>query len=282
MKIHTLLEMGIANDIANRPIDDRVQTYLIGIIDAIKKAQPFFQKSGKSDAVLWRGVEQDEAGHSVYVQHPRQDRRPRDSATAIHEALNMALQRNFGFPYRSGGLFTTGDRGVAVEYGSAYIVLPHGDFDFCWGREADDATLWFSPRQYFKYTSEHGSEALRERFAEIYSGELGSYDSELSTVLTNVIKTVPEAKELFDSWFTDLYAKAGYSESGFEYALETGHEIMLKCSEYSLITDEVITPSEIKFLADHIGKPELVEEIGAEFTPIGSLVHILARHLFGG
>lgn len=79
----------------------------------------------------------------IYRMDVRQDRRPLNSDSRIHATVDKFLNREFGFPGRSQGLFVTGSRTSASAYGLTYIILPRGEFRYVWSPQVRD--LLFSP-----------------------------------------------------------------------------------------------------------------------------------------
>lgn len=109
--------------------------------------QPFLQKIGNNptDTILWRGSpDLDETKLVTKVRNPK-NRHPRDTDPHVSEVADEWFKDKFGIAYRSNALFVTGKYRSAEEYGSVYIVLPIGEFRFCWSPEVEDFTYGLVP-----------------------------------------------------------------------------------------------------------------------------------------
>lgn len=71
----------------------------------------------------------------------RDDRKPKDTPTEIHNQMNDLMEQHYGRKFRN-GLFTSGDLNQALGYGTTvYRVFPIGEFEFCWSDTYVDAAI---------------------------------------------------------------------------------------------------------------------------------------------
>lgn len=79
--------------------------------------------SFKKENYLLRGVYGYSAG-TMLVQEPRSDRKPKDLSDSEHYALNTYFDDEFGFKYRSNGVFCTQNSTQARAYGDLSMIFP--------------------------------------------------------------------------------------------------------------------------------------------------------------
>lgn len=80
-----------------------------------------------ANKVLLRGIR---ASFDIAEKTARlEDRRPKNTPERVHNAVNNWFEQRFGHPWRN-GIFTTGKRSVASNYGNVYVCLPIGQFEF--------------------------------------------------------------------------------------------------------------------------------------------------------
>lgn len=68
----------------------------------------------------------------------RSNRTPKDMHPEIHNDLDKAFQKRFGFPARSSTSFVTGDYDAADAYGRVYMVFPIGRYKYIWHPRIND------------------------------------------------------------------------------------------------------------------------------------------------
>lgn len=114
---------------------------LFKMVSAIhKNCQPFITKAllpqlPKIVTFLFRGSSYDGEFKERDV---RTDREPSDIHPIIHNDINSRIQKKFGWPARSAGLFTTGDVTSAYDYGEPYVIMPIGNFKYLWSPVIED------------------------------------------------------------------------------------------------------------------------------------------------
>jgi len=129
----------------------RLQSYLNETIDPsitkdiwtklTKDCMPFLKELKKSnsprDKFLYRGFH---GGMYSEIQRKkvRADREPSDTPQAIHDRLNKAFKKKFGWNVRSEGAFATSDSQRAGGYGTPFIFFPIGKYKYIWSEEVVD------------------------------------------------------------------------------------------------------------------------------------------------
>lgn len=95
-------------------------------------------KTAKVPYVLYRGYNKT-FGVATKL-FPREDRLPKDMSIVIHSILDELFYKKFGWKPRSKGVFATGSRSFAQNYGKPYLFFPSNNFKFIWSNEIQD--LW--------------------------------------------------------------------------------------------------------------------------------------------
>ena len=81
----------------------------------------------------------------------RKNRKPVDMSQQMHMLLDYTLLHQQGGKFRSEGIFSCVSPITAGSYGDeVYIVLPRGEFRYCWSPEVEDAYAFFD---YHKHDS---------------------------------------------------------------------------------------------------------------------------------
>jgi hypothetical protein len=128
----------------------------------------------------------------------RKDRVPLDISKSATEILNSLFERDFGIKYRTQAAFVKGDKSSTIEYGSPHVILPIGEFKYCWSPNIEDLYVYAAYK----------------------------FDLEKIGQLQN-----PEEK------IKEVYEKGEYKSNGLLMALTNykKHEIMVACDEYYAI-----------------------------------------------
>lgn len=73
---------------------------------------------------------------------PFDKRIPRDTKSQISKLLDEGLQKKFGIPLRSKGIFASKDMSIAKDYGrfrnEAFLFFPKNGFRYFWNPQIDD------------------------------------------------------------------------------------------------------------------------------------------------
>ena len=165
--------------------------------------QPYLQQNRHplTDSPLWRGMypgNYSDAEGSYQKRNVRlTDRKPRDTPMEVHKILNQVFIDKYNAPYRN-ALFTTGRKMDIHDYGNGYIIFPIGKFEFIWSPFISD--LW-------RYVSDK-------------------------------FKLGPQPIPPRDEQIKDVYEyinKIQYKQNDLEQAINSGNEIMMRCSSYYAI-----------------------------------------------
>lgn len=206
------------------------------LIAAVQGALPFLKARGDGDSWLYRGMDSGLVPTDGFVRmmNPRGDRKPKDSPYLIHETLDKHLVADFGIPYRTVGTFCTGDSYTAAEYGKEALILPQGDFEFCWGMQVKDAYARFDLAHAYNYIATHAKDLNKEptglKYPAIGNGGL--------VVFLDYLEANQWAMTLFYRWFDWYYKNSQYSNKNLPEAIHSGNEIMIKCDTYAVIPDK--------------------------------------------
>lgn len=219
------------------------------LVHAIVQSANFFKQRGEDDNWLFRGMDQSLVPNESFVRilQSRKDRRPKDSTYQVHDALNLRLERDFGIPYRTEGTFCTGDPHTATEYGKSAIILPIGQFDFCWGMQVKDAYAKFDLGQAFNFIAIHAKDKNQDPHGLKYPGVSGGI-----TAFLDFIESNEWAMQLFNQWFDLTYTQGRYSDKNLPDAIESGNEIMIHCEEFAVIPNKELIRSYYIDAAEHL------------------------------
>ena len=136
---YTLLEQLLENELTVSDIVDMIQ----------RDCKPFLKAS--NGLQLFRGIKASDkddmirqlANSKFLIAAVRNNRQPKDSSSALHDALNVYFRERVGIPVRSACIFTTGNSGTAGLYGSMYLIFPIGEFHYAWSEDVIDAYYEF-------------------------------------------------------------------------------------------------------------------------------------------
>ena len=96
---------------------------------------------------------------------PFDKRLSRDTKSNISKLLDEGLEKKFGIPLRSKGVFASKDMSIAKDYGrfrnEAFLFFPKNGFRYFWNPEIDDLftelrdnTTWYEKEPFFWNSSE--------------------------------------------------------------------------------------------------------------------------------
>jgi hypothetical protein len=176
--------------------------------------QPFLSQIGDDIFTykLWRGVRK-APDRSISVVPCPVNRSPKDTAREIHQAADRYFLKKFGIKFRSNSFFVTGSEEMAASYGTEVwnpgaevIVIPQGDFKFCWSPITND--FYQSTEEAIDWPNDLDDDA-----------------------------TVFEINAYFDKEVFALCERMKYQTTDLKRAIKSRHEIMLHCnSAYYLYT----------------------------------------------
>jgi len=168
----------------------------------------------------------------------RKDRKPLDTPADVHKEFDKIFTKNFGWPARSSGLLTTGDKTVANTYGQNYQVFPIGKFRFLWSDNVHDLY-----GRYVEFMTQQGLSYAGggdwKYFKDVNLKLVKSDDIYLSKE-----ELVKHQKVVFKK-LSDLIKKE-YSNKNLDKAIESRNEIMIDCKEYYALQEVYVRPSDFK------------------------------------
>jgi hypothetical protein len=102
-----------------------------------KNCKPFLQEVKYNNWPMYRGT--DSGGDALmFTGIPRKKRLPTDMSRGDQHDLDGAFKKIFGWRPRSQGLFVTGSRANAGQYGPIYQIFPIGNFKFLYSTDIED------------------------------------------------------------------------------------------------------------------------------------------------
>ena len=178
---------------------------------------------------LYRGMYKKPALGKLKV---RKDRKPLDTPLDVHKEFDKIFTKIFGWPARSSGLLTTGDKTVAGSYGNAYQVFPIGKFRFLWSSNVHDLYgryVEFMTHKGLSYAGGGDWEYFKDSKQRIVTpGSMYLSKKELAVHQKDVFKQL-----------NDLIKKE-YSDKKLDRAILSRNEIMIDCKEYYAIQEVYI------------------------------------------
>jgi len=193
---------GIGMDLFKPTGDDKEVKRWASLIT--KHCQPYLQEA--NGLSLYRGLGR--AKDPFMKKRVRLgNRTPKDMPQDLHKKLNKYFEMKFGAPFRN-AMFVTGDDGVANEYGAVYTVYPIGEFEYLWSLHVHDLySIWENYLPWFDRNDNKKEEKkkLKEAYLEFYNEEI----------------------------------KYGYQTTDLNAAIKSGHEIMLRCSNYYAVRHDM-------------------------------------------
>jgi hypothetical protein len=166
----------------------------------------FFDINGRpvQSPPLYRGTNKFIKDYEIIT--PRKNRKPLDTPIAIHRELDKLFKKKFGWKARSEGVFVTGKRSSASEYGQPYIVLPIGKFKYVW-----------SPYIYDLHSK------------LVNTGVIYAKGNK-SKVIMEKDEYMPILEELVGK----------YKDNDLDTAIHVGNEISMKCDKYYIINENYL------------------------------------------
>jgi hypothetical protein len=106
----------------------------------LENCRPICETYVKTKGVLYRGIKKihNEERSMFMLRSRRKDRKPRNSATELHNLFDDVFNEIFHWKPRSSGIFCTTDYQTATFYGYSYIVFPVGKFRYIYGENVRD------------------------------------------------------------------------------------------------------------------------------------------------
>lgn len=138
---------------------------------------------------------------------PRQDRNPKDTEPLIHDFLDEWSRKEWGWKWRSEGVYTSTDYRDSLRYGNkSFLFFPIGNYSYLYNREVSDIADYNIAYEWIK------------QYKEGDKSDLWAYNRAKQFI------------EKFLSEYTDKGLKKYHNTSG-----QNVIEVVWKCREYYLI-----------------------------------------------
>ena len=186
-----------------------------------RDCQPFLQATNNLKYKLFRGIKNLRQNGILTKSRCPVGREPADSSEIMHQIADDWFYDNTGIRFRSNSIFCSGRMNDADDYGIVTIMIPIGNFDFCWSPTVHDmfgafdelVDWWWLDDEYDGDDDEDSDE----------------YNNSLSSATDKLTSALRAAKYQFNS-----------SIAGFRKGISSGNEMMIHCDEYYILrmTDE--------------------------------------------
>ena len=235
-----------------------------------KECQPFLKEmkkiGGSRVPLIYRGTH-NPIGDFKNIK-PRKDREPKDMPQELHDELVSLFHQKFKWGTRSEGVFVSGSRGQAGNYGPTYLFFPVGKYKFIWSPKIEDLYSYFDGSGYLNDEFD-GYNAGEEWEHEYGEGNRGTWyydgndtgESYYENAYQEVHKHILDDPEDFDEsllgWQPDMTledyedeqrdiwensrkevikdAVDSYTDKNLKNAILSRYEITFKCKSYYLV-----------------------------------------------
>ena len=165
----------------------------------------------------------------LYKKNVRKDRQPKDTSKAVHGVFDEYFEKHFGLKMRSESIFTTSDISTASEYGQPYMVIPIGDYSYCWSPKVEDLTSYYDRE-------------INVRVKKMYDvGEIQEYDAEMlvkiNSILPASVWNIDKVGFDYKKLIFDILDDAKYKDTGLKNAISSNHELMIACDSYYVLNN---------------------------------------------
>jgi len=171
-----------------------------------QNCQPYLTQN--RDAInrfpLYRGVKKTNEAKVIRKEVRLDDRKPKDMPLKLHQFINGYFKKHYGAAFRN-AMFVTSSVGNASEYGDVYLIFPAGNLQYLWSADYEDL---------YSITGEFGFESMH-----------GDWNNE----------RWQDAQELLVDQVLSTY-----QTDGLEKAIDSSHEIMIRCPYYYGIHSDVM------------------------------------------
>ncbi|HET8688356.1 MAG TPA: hypothetical protein VFM18_17235 [Methanosarcina sp.] len=174
-------------NLSNQATIDKLEKSYQEVSNVIKMhCQPYLAEIGGVhnalfNVPLYRGVQSQDA-NKANIHNPllsvdvRMNRQPKDTPLSVHHAIDEWFYYQTGYKFRSAGLFCTGRRQVAASYGGVCIVVPAGEFHYCWSSRYQDLYSDMEEYTYENYDSGLSSGGIKQQMEELFSDDMALND----------------------------------------------------------------------------------------------------------
>lgn len=155
---------------------------------------------------LYRGVKKTNEASVIRREVRLGNRKPKDMPLELHQFINGYFKKHYGAPFRN-AMFVTSSVGNASEYGDVYVIFPAGEFQYLWSADYEDL---------YSITSEFGFEHIPPNMEDPIEWKKVAKEALVDEVLST------------------------YQTDGLEKAIDSSHEIMIRCPYYYGIHSDVM------------------------------------------
>lgn len=127
-------------------IDTKQGRTLESFVDALMPdCQRWFSELGGWDValfelIMWRGINANFDSLATELPCPI-NRKPTMTPLDTHNICDQWFLERTGVRFRSNSFFCDPDKSVAATFGKPYIVIPKGEYKYCWSPEYADMTI---------------------------------------------------------------------------------------------------------------------------------------------
>lgn len=173
---------------------------------------------------LYRGIDPEGSagplGHvNVFTAKVRTNRKPRDTSSLLHNALNKLIQDKGLVANRGNSIFCTSDVDQAHAYGEVFAVFPIGKFYYTWSPSWRDATNNIDEAKYLS-PSQEGYGKYWELYKTWREDNIKHYEEDLKSALQTGDKTKIQYAKLVKNNFDSLYS---LDDKGFKLYFDEYH-----------------------------------------------------------
>jgi hypothetical protein len=177
---------------------------------------------------LYRGSETTVANGLMARRTSRlENRRPLGTSQKVHDMLNEAFVKKFGWPVRN-GVFTA-ERDRASGYGIEYIFFPIGNYKYCYSDKVGDLFSVVMNLKYYYDNLERGpgyNSIAQENLEDFYIKMWTYFGTKYRIRPAPDPADIPKAiKVIMDN----------YTDKNLSVAINDGLEVSFKCKEYYMI-----------------------------------------------
>ncbi len=191
------------------------------IADHVKKrCGPWLSQTHNGSKWVYRGVKHFDGINELvcFVKETRVDRQPMTTDSTRHQLFNEFIQHEGGVANRTNSLFCTSNIEEADSYGTPFVLIPIGKFNYTWSPVWEDwtigATRWNLRNMWFP--------GVKEKYPDI------NFDYE-------DIKQLPILADL-KNYDPEKISERILCDEGLEAAINKKHELMIKCDAAIYIT----------------------------------------------
>jgi len=196
-----------------------------------EQCQPFLKRIDYniSEFPMYRGIKNDNS--PLIAKEARlADRIPKDITPEVHAEINELFTDKYGAPFRN-SVFVSGDKYMTADYGNPYIIFPVGEFQILWTPDFPDLFVTADGLR-----SMVRRVKVMKRDGKFSKNQQAYWDHYAKS--HNIDGIQPEDVTLIK--FLD---KAEYRTDDLRNGIKSGHEIMLRCTEYLGMNNELNSES---------------------------------------